>query len=411
MGLNSKGRDWGKLVNWDDLGKSYAGFIISWTVIIYAGVIWLIMNRHLAFVEIRNLPLAIVAVSFLHVYLVIIFLAYTINGHFPCRAEFWIMSIYLPFGIALFQASLVQLRSVFDEQQKYLRYTPEYGYNWPSQRVHGLWNYWTSRPKVQKAYFFIGLGMMVQVRTISVREMLLISLSSLSLVRCTLLLRPCEETGPAMGLSLIPKVRESAGNPSNGTLTSLFSYCMWSLIDPGYRLHAGNSFIPGCMVRTFCTVSGTSTIPTTGDCKSSSASCQGEKPHFRRCSHLVADCKGFLVLLYGWRLCFRHRSNPSTGGGSRRCGKKPLRTVIRTALLINELTGSHREFSLCRALPSLFPSVKHGCPGATCVQSFPLLRTGKVATHTLAQTKRSRQIHAVLHHTTSPPLSKVRLHP
>ena len=160
-------------MNWDDLGKFYAGFIISWTVILYAGVIWLTLNRHLAFVKVRNLPLAIAAVSFLHVYLVKIFLAYTTNGHFTCGAEFWIMSIYLPFGIALFQASLVQLRSVFDEQQKYLRYTPETGYAWPSQRVHGLWNYWVSRPKVQKAYVLIGLGMAIQVCTLIITKALL----------------------------------------------------------------------------------------------------------------------------------------------------------------------------------------------------------------------------------------------
>ena len=171
--INPKGRNWGQLVNWDDLGKFYAGFIISWTVILYAGVIWLTLNRHLAFVKIRNLPLAIAAVSFLHVYLVKIFLAYTTNGHFTCGAEFWIMSIYLPFGIALFQASLVQLRSVFDEQQKYLRYTPETGYAWPSQRVHGLWNYWVSRPKVQKAYVLIGLGMAIQVCTLIITKALL----------------------------------------------------------------------------------------------------------------------------------------------------------------------------------------------------------------------------------------------
>jgi hypothetical protein len=164
MGLNPKGRDWGDLVNWDDLGKFYAAFIIVWTVFLYAGVIWLALNRHLPFVKIRNLPLSIAAVSFLHVYLVKIFLAYTTNGHFSCSAEFWIMSIYLPFGIALFQASLVQLRSIFDQQQQYLRYTPDAEDDRPSQRVASLWNFWKSRPKVQKAYVGIALGMVVQVQ-------------------------------------------------------------------------------------------------------------------------------------------------------------------------------------------------------------------------------------------------------
>lgn len=35
---------------------------------------WLIMNRRLAFVEIRNRPLTVVAISFLYIYYVIIYL-------------------------------------------------------------------------------------------------------------------------------------------------------------------------------------------------------------------------------------------------------------------------------------------------------------------------------------------------
>lgn len=91
MGLNPKGRDWGSLVNWDSLGKAYAGLIISWTIILYMGVAWIIFNRRLPSVKIRNVPVAVTSVSFLHLYLIKIVLAYTTNGHFTCGAEFWIM--------------------------------------------------------------------------------------------------------------------------------------------------------------------------------------------------------------------------------------------------------------------------------------------------------------------------------
>ena len=164
MGLNPKGRNWGPLVNWDDLGKFYAGFIISWTVILYAGVAFLIVNRQLAFIRIRNLPLAIAAISFLHVYLVKIFLAYTTNGHFSCAAEFWIMSIYLPFGIALFQANLAQLKSISD-QQRDLVLTEE---KRPNEKSHlslpqRLWMQWSSLPGIKRTYCYIGIGMVVQL--------------------------------------------------------------------------------------------------------------------------------------------------------------------------------------------------------------------------------------------------------
>ena len=191
------------MVNWDNLGKFYAAFIIIWTVVLYAGVVWLVLNRHLTLVKIRNVPLSVAAVSFLHVYLVKICLAYITNGNFSCRAEFWIMSIYLPFGIALFQASLVQLRSVFDQQQSYLQYTPEAENSWPYQHVSGFWNYWRSRPKVQQAYVWIGIGMVFQVSNCfffshSCQGPILTPLSLFSLVFCTARHRSCKETGLAL---------------------------------------------------------------------------------------------------------------------------------------------------------------------------------------------------------------------
>lgn len=164
MGLNPKGRNWGPVVNWDDLGKFYAGFIISWTVILYTGVVWLVLNRNLAFIKIRNLPLSIAAVSFLHVYLVKIFLAYTTNGHFRCSAEFWIMSIYLPFGIALFQANLAQLKSISDQQRNMI-VTEQRSFDCGSKfsLAQQLRIRWSLLPGIKKTYFYIGIGMVIQV--------------------------------------------------------------------------------------------------------------------------------------------------------------------------------------------------------------------------------------------------------
>ena len=164
MGLNPRGRNWGSLVNWDDLGKFYAGFIIAWTIILYTGVGWLLIHRHLAFIKIRNLPLAIAAISFLHVYLVKIFLAYTTNGHFTCAAEFWIMSIYLPFGIALFQANLAQLKSISDQQMNLLHvHQIPFDCHSKFSLTQQLQIRWRSLPGIKKTYFYIGLGMIVQV--------------------------------------------------------------------------------------------------------------------------------------------------------------------------------------------------------------------------------------------------------
>lgn len=159
--INPLGRNWGLLVNWDDLGKIYAGFAISWTVILYSGVAWLVAHRNHPYLMMRNIPLAVAATSFLHLYLVKIMLAYTINGHFLCSVEFWIMSIYLPFGIALFQANQVQLLSISIQQRKLLDGDRRSIRGPP--RVWGLRSIWRSLSALKKTYVFIGIGMLLQV--------------------------------------------------------------------------------------------------------------------------------------------------------------------------------------------------------------------------------------------------------
>ncbi|WPG97952.1 Hypothetical protein R9X50_00073500 [Acrodontium crateriforme] len=165
--LNPLGRNWGDLVNWDDLGKAYAGLTVGWTIILVSGIIWLVANRNLPFIRMRNLPLAITSTLFLHVYLVKILLAYTTNGHFLCSAEFWIMSTYLPFGIALFQANVLQLRSISVQQSKLLsRQSSATGYSHDEPRprgMAGLWTRWCNLTEVQKSYFFIGTGMFIEL--------------------------------------------------------------------------------------------------------------------------------------------------------------------------------------------------------------------------------------------------------
>ena len=165
MGLEPLGRNWGDIVNWDDLAKAYAGFIIAWTGLLYVGVGWIVYNRNLPSVRIRNVPIAVLSVSFLHLYLIKIVLAYTTNGHFLCGAEFWIMSIYLPFGIALFQMNLVQLHSISEQQQQLLSSSESMSSVLSSvpKNVRGFSAYWKSLSQAKRSYVYIGLGMLVQL--------------------------------------------------------------------------------------------------------------------------------------------------------------------------------------------------------------------------------------------------------
>ena len=112
------------------------------------------------------MKIAITSTFFLHIYLVKILLAYTTNGHFLCSAEFWIMSIYLPFGIALFQANVTQLRSIAEQQEALLLRQSSYngtpalsGQSW----LRRVCNRFARLSQAQKSYCFIAVGMVVQV--------------------------------------------------------------------------------------------------------------------------------------------------------------------------------------------------------------------------------------------------------
>jgi uncharacterized membrane protein len=144
----------------------YAAITIAWTAALLAGIICLVWYRRSPFVRIRNLKIAITSTFFLHIYLVKILLAYTTNGHFLCSAEFWIMSIYLPFGIALFQANVTQLRSVAEQQELLL--VRQSSFNGTPELAHQNWlrrvsSRYTRLTQAQKSYIWIAIGMLLQV--------------------------------------------------------------------------------------------------------------------------------------------------------------------------------------------------------------------------------------------------------
>lgn len=87
----------------DMLGVFYIVITIIYTLFV-AGELYLLYRHRSAFsIRIRNVKIVFAAVAMLHVYLVLVLLVYPENGAFPCSAEFWIMSIFLPLGMALFQ--------------------------------------------------------------------------------------------------------------------------------------------------------------------------------------------------------------------------------------------------------------------------------------------------------------------
>lgn len=89
--------------NLDNLGVFYIIFAAVYSVFVLTGLMALYHLRHTHAVRIRSFPIVCGSMLFLHAYLLLILLVYPLNGLFKCGWEFWIMSILLPLGIALFQ--------------------------------------------------------------------------------------------------------------------------------------------------------------------------------------------------------------------------------------------------------------------------------------------------------------------
>ncbi|KAH6867793.1 hypothetical protein B0T10DRAFT_596345 [Thelonectria olida] len=91
--------------NLDALGIFWMVFALSWTFIIAGGMIFLWRRRDMPILRIRGLPLSFLAITMLHLYWGAVQTGYVWFPLATPRVEFWVMSIYLPCGIALFHAS------------------------------------------------------------------------------------------------------------------------------------------------------------------------------------------------------------------------------------------------------------------------------------------------------------------
>ncbi|KAE8364082.1 hypothetical protein BDV27DRAFT_117909 [Aspergillus caelatus] len=150
----------------DSLGKFYVSVAIVWSVALLVGSVFLVVNRHEQCIRIRNLPLALSAVSCLHIYWILCMLAYTMAGEYPCGVEYWIMSVYLPLGIALFQANSMQLLSVSGIQEKMLQtaHQPQRArYSTGSKGPSQYWRQWKQMNLVHRTEVAIAVGMAVQL--------------------------------------------------------------------------------------------------------------------------------------------------------------------------------------------------------------------------------------------------------
>lgn len=154
--VSGKGLDGERRLNVDDLGKLYISVVIIWTAIIFCASSFLLYNRDLPVLRVRKTHLWTAAVTFLHPYWVLCLLAYVFNGTYPCTAEFWIMSLWLPLGMALFQVNGMHLLHIASLQTRFISPQSLNAYHgsrsvksgWRSLRTLGLPDCLSRRQKV-----------------------------------------------------------------------------------------------------------------------------------------------------------------------------------------------------------------------------------------------------------------------
>ncbi|KAF2689899.1 hypothetical protein K458DRAFT_474311 [Lentithecium fluviatile CBS 122367] len=156
----------------DRLGWAYIGIVIGWTVALTGGMLFLYKHRQVPCVRIRRLPILFVGVILLHVYGSICLVGYILVPVFPCAAEFWVMSIYLPFGMAMFQAANSQFLYIASRQKQYVHLgaLSDHGSLRQEQVQLSSQSRWgrlfrgtDGANKVDRMLVYIGLGLVVQV--------------------------------------------------------------------------------------------------------------------------------------------------------------------------------------------------------------------------------------------------------
>ncbi|KAK7716944.1 hypothetical protein SLS63_010844 [Diaporthe eres] len=147
-------------LNLDAAGIFWVSWCGVWTLLVGTGMGFLWYRRDTPLLRIRGLNLSFAAIGFLHTYWMAVQMAY-IADPFPPKAEYWIMGIYLPFGIALFHASNTRFLYIARQQRRrFVRKSYQHGGQPTPTTVFGRFQ---QLSHTRKMLVVIGLGMVLQV--------------------------------------------------------------------------------------------------------------------------------------------------------------------------------------------------------------------------------------------------------
>lgn len=148
-----------------DLGPVTIGWFIwgcLWTLIVLAGMAYLIVNRNMPTLRIRGLGLSLTSIVFLHLYWIPTQLGTMIATVMPGDLGYWLMGTLLPCGMAMFHGSNARFLYIANQQKKFASdgHGPDLP---PAEPKTGLRGRFQRLKYTHKIFFFVAIGMFVQV--------------------------------------------------------------------------------------------------------------------------------------------------------------------------------------------------------------------------------------------------------
>lgn len=157
----------------DSIGWTYMAIFIIWNLALAAGMAFLWINKDLPSLRMRRIPLLLAGVFLLHVYAALCIIVYPVGAAFSCTVEFWVMSLLVPLGIALFHAANSQFLHLASRQKHFASMTSLTESKTINEKeaqtiAHSRWRrIFTGVERadnIDRTLYCIGVGMAIQVR-------------------------------------------------------------------------------------------------------------------------------------------------------------------------------------------------------------------------------------------------------
>lgn len=147
----------------DGLGTFYVVFASIWTAILAGGMYFLYRKRDMPILRIRGLPLSFGGILLLHAYWLAVQTGYIYGPWMSAATEFWIMSIWVPFGIALFHASNTRFLYVAEMQKRYVTTSALERRRSSTKKAKTLLDRWRSKDYTTRMLILVCTGMAAQL--------------------------------------------------------------------------------------------------------------------------------------------------------------------------------------------------------------------------------------------------------